>query len=163
MKLTQKDLDRIAAQADYQILADSGNAPVDMRMTDDHRRMLGKERPVQNGILRIVLKGERPTSLNQWYSGKHWTVRKREADRVHALVREQLVDCKMYNVPVNIRITAYFASRPQDASNIVSKIYEDGLVGHVLVDDGPKYVASMTTESRIDKKNPRVEIEVKPA
>jgi hypothetical protein len=117
----------------------------------------------QSGPIVIVLEGERPQSLNNWYSGQHWTKRKREATRVHSLVRAQLGGCMTFTRPVRITVTVYFKSCPQDASNIVAKLYEDALIGYVLIDDGPKYVRSMTTESRIDRNNPRVEIRIEDA
>lgn len=135
---------------------------LDMSKTETHRAM-ERRQAQQSGPMLIVLHNERPVSLNQWYSGQHWTKRKREAERVHALVRAQLHGRKAYTTPVHITVTAYFKNRPQDASNIVAKIYEDALIGHVLIDDGPKYVRSMTTESRIDKRNPRVEIRIEEA
>lgn len=119
-------------------------------------------RPQENRTrpLLIVLPGERPKSLNDYYSGQHWRARKKEADRVHELVRSYLDGQCLYSEPVSIRVTAYFGSHPQDASNIMAKLYEDALIDWVIVDDGPKHVRSVTTESRIDKDNPRVEIRV---
>ena len=100
-------------------------------------------------------------SWNKLYAGMHWTARKRESDRVHLLVRQALdPDCVMFSKPVAITVTAYFKNRPMDCSNICAKMYEDGLVSWLIKDDTPKYVASMRTISRIDKKNPRVEIEL---
>lgn len=160
--LTARDLERIAAQPGYAIVSDTGNGTIDMSKTPDHKRM--EERQAQqSGPMLIVLPNERPVSLNQWYSGQHWTKRKREATRVHSLVRAQLDGYRTFTRPVCITVTAYFKSRPQDASNIVAKIYEDALIGYVLIDDGPKHVRSMTTESRIDKSNPRVEIRIEEA
>ena len=113
--------------------------------------------------MKIVLDGERPQSLNKIYSGVHWTKRKAEADRVHTLVRAALpLVYKPFDVPVRIVVTAYFKNRPLDASNIFAKVYEDGLVGHLLVDDSPQYVTEIATRSRVDRKNPRVEIEIIP-
>jgi hypothetical protein len=37
--------------------------------------------------MKIILNDEQPISWNSLYAGKHWTHRKREADRVHMLVR----------------------------------------------------------------------------
>lgn len=103
-------------------------------------------------------------SWNKFYSGMHWSKRKAEADRVHLLVRSAIdPNWPMFEAPVEIRITAYFDSRPTDASNICGKIFEDGLVGWLIKDDSPEYVKSFTTASRIDPDNPRVEIEIKTA
>ncbi len=110
----------------------------------------------------LVLLGERPTSWNDYWAGKHWTKRKAETDRVHQVVRSVLTGEETpYDVPVNIRIIAYFDHHPLDASNICEKPFEDALKGWLIVDDSPKYVASMTKVPRIDKDNPRVEIEIR--
>ena len=157
-RLTEKEL--AAALSTHEVISDTGDTGgANMRKTKEHKALI-KAQDKRCGPLVIVLYGERPQSLNNWYSGQHWTKRKREASRVHSLVRAQLGGCKTFTTPVCITVTAYFKSRPQDASNIVAKLYEDALIGYVLIDDSPQYVRSMTTESRIDRINPRVEIRV---
>ena len=112
----------------------------------------------------LILPNERPMSWNEMYAGLHWSARKAEVDRVHMLVRASIdPDWPTYKKPVAITITAYFkAKRGQlDASNIAAKLYEDGLIGWLIVDDKPEFVRSMTTVSLLDKNNPRVEIEIR--
>jgi Holliday junction resolvase RusA-like endonuclease len=110
---------------------------------------------------KIVLINERPMSVNKIYSGMHWAKRNAEAHRVHLLVRAELdPEAAIADQPVAITVTCYFKSHPLDASNIGAKMYEDALIGLVIQDDGPKYVTSMTTRSRVDKQRPRVEIEI---
>lgn len=109
----------------------------------------------------LVLENERPLSWNELYAGKHWAIRQEKARRAHALVRAALdPEDPPFERPVKITMTAYYAHNPIDASNICSKIYEDGLKGWMIVDDSPEFVYSMTTISRIDKARPRLEIEV---
>lgn len=113
--------------------------------------------------MRIVLENERPLSWNKLYAGKHWSVRKTAADAAHALMRCAVgADAEKFTEPVRIRVTAYFKSRPLDADNICAKLYIDGLIGRILEDDSPKYVAEVTTVSRVDKQRPRLEIQVEP-
>jgi Holliday junction resolvase RusA-like endonuclease len=103
-------------------------------------------------------------SWNKMYAGSHWSKRMAEVMRVGFVIRSQLAgDEQPYTVPVDITITAYFDSKPLDASNIAAKLYEDALKDWLLVDDTPAYVSSMTTASRMDKDNPRVEIEIREA
>jgi hypothetical protein len=120
----------------------------------------------------ITIKNEKPMSWNELYSGKHWSNRADEAKRVHELVRyspcviseDQFVagtQDHLYSHPVAITITAYFKGRQLDPDNIASKFYIDGLKGWLITDDTPKYVDSVTTRSRVDKLNPRIEIELK--
>lgn len=118
--------------------------------------------------MKIVLKNERPISWNKFYSGMHWKDRKEEADRVHMLVwlelhgyqPETAVNPKMFKKKVDIRIVVYFKNRPQDPDNICSKLYIDGLIGNVIENDTRQFVRRVTTQSEIDKDNPRVEIEL---
>jgi hypothetical protein len=112
----------------------------------------------------LILEGEKPISWNKMYSGLHWSNRKIEVDRVHMAVRGALdPDWPMFSGSVAITITAYFKNRrlQLDASNIAAKLYEDGLIGWLIKDDGSKYVKSMKTVTLIDRERPRVEIEVK--
>lgn len=111
--------------------------------------------------MKIVIPNERPLSLNKFYAGIHWTKRKKEADRVHKLVRAFTPkNTTIIAKRVDILITAYFKDRPLDASNIFLKIYEDGLKGVVIADDSRAYVRCIGGRSEIDKFNPRVEIEL---
>jgi len=111
--------------------------------------------------IKLVLMDERPISLNKFYSGDHWAKRAAEVKRVKGLMRSVLTGEETpYQALVNIRVTAFFDKRPLDSSNIAAKLYEDALKGWLIVDDTLRYVASMTTASRIDKDRPRVEIEI---
>lgn len=115
--------------------------------------------------LKLILLGERPMSWNKFYSGMHWSKRDAEVTRVHQLIRSSLTgsQLKMINwqYPVAITMTIYFKNRPQDASNICAKLYEDGLVlAKIIKDDNPACVISMTTISKVDKDNPRLEVEI---
>lgn len=115
--------------------------------------------------MRIVIDHERPVSWNKYWSGMHWTQRNNEAKRVHALVKYSKKymseeDNQVLETPRRIIVTAYFDKRAYDPDNIAAKPYIDGLKGWYLKDDTMKYVDEVTTRSRIDKKNPRVEIEI---
>lgn len=112
----------------------------------------------------LVIPGEKPVSWNKFYSGTHWSKRNAEANRVHLVVRAAIdPDWPMFETPVQITIRAYFKNRrlQLDASNIAAKLYEDGLIGWLIKDDGPQFVRSMTTVSLVDRNSPRVEIEIK--
>jgi len=112
----------------------------------------------------IILDGERPRSWNAFYAGTHWSDREELANSIHDLVSYTVLEQHPGVVPfekrVRITVRAYFKNRPQDADNVTAKFYIDGLHGLVIHDDTIKYVASVTTESHVDNKNPRVEIEV---
>lgn len=109
----------------------------------------------------LILEGERPISWNDFYSGKHWSVRKAEADRVHWLVRSAIdPDSAAFQQPVAITVTGYFDKRPLDASNIAAKLYEDALKGWLIADDSWRHVYSVTTQTALDRTRPRVEIQI---
>jgi hypothetical protein len=113
----------------------------------------------------ITLLGERPRSWNLYYSvSSHWSIRAKEAKRIHELVRytvmEQHPQVEMFEGRVSITFRAYFDKRPIDPDNLVAKIYIDGLIGILIKDDSWKYVAGVTLESHIDRDTPRVELEV---
>lgn len=109
----------------------------------------------------ITLDGERPISWNVLYAGGHWNIRKREADRAHALVQEQVQGISEYfKGPVHITTTVYFDANPFDSCNIPDKIYIDGLKGYLIHDDDLKYVASNTRIPAMDYARPRVEIHI---
>ena len=77
------------------------------------------------------------------------------------MVRSELdPDLGVFESPVDITVTVYFKHRPLDPCNIPAKLYIDGLLGVWLEDDSPRYVSSVTTRSRVDRDNPRVEITV---
>lgn len=110
----------------------------------------------------IVLEGERPISTNDYYTGKHWSVRSAETSRVKLLMREQIDPdtARIFDGRVDITMTAYFKGNTQDSGNVSAKPYIDALIGWYIKDDGIKYVRRVATESRKDNKRPRVEIEV---
>lgn len=109
----------------------------------------------------IILLKERPVSWNTFYAGRHWIVRKQEALRVHLLLKAHTLRVtEKFKGRVSIVMTVYFKDHPIDPDNIVSKLYIDGLKDRVIVDDTYEWVDSVTTRVRVDKENPRVEIEV---
>ena len=82
-------------------------------------------------------------SDNAYYAGKHWAVRKKDADYWHNMVRacmdRQGVRKRPFEKPVVI--TVYFNDR-LDCSNhsIMFKMIEDGMKGRLIRDDSRKWV-----------------------
>jgi len=112
--------------------------------------------------VRIILDGERPQTWNKYWSGQHWAVRKADADRVHMLVRAAIDPSKafIYDNPVKITISVWFKSHPQDAPNICTKPYIDALQNWYIEDDNPKFLPRVEAASYVDKRRPRLEIEI---
>lgn len=82
-------------------------------------------------------------SLNAYYAGKHWSVRKRDAEFWHLLVQEAICKQKkaihMASVPVQITILFHDGLDCSNHAAIV-KMIEDALKGKIIQDDSPKYV-----------------------
>ena len=116
-------------------------------------------------MITITLPNERPPSWNKAYAGQHWTKRQAEVERIRLAVRAAIdpETVEPFAVPVDVTITVYFASRPQDADNIPAKLYIDALKGWLLVDDDRHHVRSVRTVTALYAGNPRVVIEVAPA
>lgn len=112
--------------------------------------------------VRLILKGERPTSWNKYWAGTHWSVRKQERDRVHATVRAAIDPDKtfIFDNPVKITVSVWFKNRPLDCFNICTKPYVDALIGWYIEDDSPAFAPITMVASYIDKRRPRLEIEI---
>jgi Holliday junction resolvase RusA-like endonuclease len=110
---------------------------------------------------KIVLMDERPKSWNV-LKRLHWRQWQKEVERCKWLMIEALGGhCSAVSGRVRITVTAYYTSKPHDASNVPGKLYEDGLVAAgLLTDDNPTFVDEMVTRSRVDRDRPRVEIEI---
>lgn len=89
----------------------------------------------------------RKYGLNAYYAGKHWAVRKKDAEYWHALtakaVRECIAEPKIAERPVVI--TVYFNDN-MDCTNHASilKMIEDGLKGILIEDDDRKHVRGVS-------------------
>lgn len=93
----------------------------------------------------------------------HFSARAAEANRVHTLVKYTAYQNKqliLFSKRVDIDIVVYFDKRPYDSDNISSKPYIDGLKGHIVVDDTPRYIRRVSTQSEVDRLHPRVEIAI---
>ena len=66
--------------------------------------------------------------------------------------------------PVKLHYTWYERNSKRDLDNVSGfghKVIQDALVAcGVLADDSPKYVVGYTDEFKVDKKNPRIEVEI---
>lgn len=94
----------------------------------------------------IVLNNLPKVSLNKWYSGIHWTKRKKIKDNYINVVKSQFSKVFSKDNKYNVSYYFEFKSRPLDASNCVAmvKMIEDIL----FENDGYKVVESITIHSR---------------
>jgi hypothetical protein len=106
-------------------------------------------------MVRIWLDGERPVSWNTFMRW-HWRKQHEQAQIKKQLMFYTLYETLSHNVddwprftdPVVITMTAYFATRPQDASNLTIKLYEDGILTYLIDDDNPDWVDEVRLKSR---------------
>ena len=81
--------------------------------------------------------------MNKYYAGCHWSIRKRDAEFWHNMVRicmeQQGVRRKPFERPVIISF--YFNDR-LDCSNhgVMIKMIEDGMKGRMICDDSRRFV-----------------------
>jgi hypothetical protein len=139
----------------------------DIRNYYRQHRYEAQQQQRAEGTVVVELIGHRPMSLNRFYGRSHWRdrqnyMRDTKLLMLAALREQHGTDLQLYDVPVRISVTAYFAHHPQDASNIAVKPYEDALIGELVVDDDWQHVRSVCTSSRIDADTPRVEVRVEP-
>lgn len=81
--------------------------------------------------------------FNAVYAGKHWSMRKRDAEYIHLLVQNELRKQKIPRKPLKgpVILEFYYNSR-LDCSNhgYITKLIEDGLKGWVIEDDDRRHV-----------------------
>ena len=98
---------------------------------------------------KIPLKVTGEWGLNKKYSGEHWSVRDREAEQVHMLVKSCLRSARIprgvFEKPVAITIF-YNSHLDIDNHGYLSKLIIDGLKSYVIADDNRKHVKSLTQE-----------------
>lgn len=89
----------------------------------------------------------RQYGLNAYYSGKHWAVRKKDAEYWHTITRAAVRECikkpTMFENPVVIEM--YFNDN-LDASNHAAeaKMIEDALKGVLIEDDNRRCVKGLS-------------------
>ncbi len=107
--------------------------------------------------MKIILTDLPKLSLNKWYSGVHWTKRKKIKDQYKLIIKSQFKEVLSKDNSYSVTYLFNFKTRPLDASNCVAmvKLIEDV----IFEDDNYKIVNSITIKSR--KSNiENVEIEI---
>ena len=106
---------------------------------------------------KIILTGLPKVSLNLFYSGVHWSKRKKLKDKYKLLIKSQFKQVLSKDKTYDVEYTFNFKTRPLDASNCVAmvKLIEDV----IFEDDNYKIVESITIKSRKAKFD-NVEIEI---
>ena len=107
--------------------------------------------------MKIILTDLPKLSLNKWYSGYHWTKRKKIKDQYKLIIKSQFKEVLSKYNSYSVTYLFNFKTRPLDASNCVAmvKLIEDV----IFEDDNYKIVNSITIKSRKSKVD-NVEIEI---
>ena len=86
--------------------------------------------------------------MNKYYSGTHWTKRKKTADEIHQLVACELLRQKVKRKEMRpVEITLKYNSRLDlDNHGVLTKMIIDGMKGYLIKDDSRKYVHRITQE-----------------
>lgn len=94
--------------------------------------------------MQITLSNLPKISLNQWYSGKHWSKRKKTKDQYIWLVKSQFK--QVLKGSYEVEYLFEFKTRPLDASNCVAmvKLIED----IIFEKDEWNVIQSITIKSR---------------
>lgn len=94
------------------------------------------------------------------YKGSKMKVQN-EAIVIQAINLYQLKKIKKY--PIQLKITWYEKDKRRDVDNITfaTKFIQDALVKQgIIVDDSQKYINKISHDVKVDKKYPRIEVEL---
>ena len=87
--------------------------------------------------------------LNAYYAGKHWSVRKKDAEYLHTLalisMKKAHIPCKAFKRPVEIR---FFWNDNLDIDNHASlgKAFVDAMKGTLMEDDNRQWFKKVSHE-----------------
>jgi len=96
--------------------------------------------------MKITLHDLPKISLNEWYSGVHWTKRKAIKDKYYWLIKKQFKDVLSKDKTYKVSYSFYFRLKPLDASNCIAmvKMIED----IIFEDDTYKIIEQITISSQ---------------
>lgn len=102
----------------------------------------------------------KPPSLNQYYAGKHWAIRKKQKDEYSKFCKEELEKYDAFTCDTYELYIRYNSRHDVDNIILVSKFLSDTLVAMGIVkDDGNKYYKRL--DIRVDKDLPKDSFKVK--
>ena len=95
--------------------------------------------------IEITLELPKPPSLNEYYAGRHFAIRKKQGDAYKKIIKEKISDYDAYYAE-RFELHIFYNSRFDcDNSILASKFTADALVSLGLVtDDSPKYFRSLS-------------------
>lgn len=81
--------------------------------------------------------------MNAYYAGKHWSVRKRDAEYWHWLVRAAMEDQNVRRVPFKKPVIVIFHWNDRldiDNHAVMGKMIVDAMKGRIIEDDNRRWV-----------------------
>jgi len=101
---------------------------------------------ILNQSIKITLNDLPKISLNEWYSGVHWSKRKAIKDKYYWTIKSQFNDVLRKDKVYKVSYSFYFKLKPLDASNTIAmvKMIED----IIFEDDNYKIIEQITISSQ---------------
>lgn len=101
--------------------------------------------------MEIILYNLPKISLNKWYSGNHWTKRKKIKDIYKLIVKSQFKAVLSKEKKYIVKYVLTFKSRPLDPTNAIAiiKLIED----IIFEDDNYKIIDTIQIQSRKGKQD----------
>jgi len=125
----------------------------DLDLSDDCQINESVDEPSDATLPLTIEVPGKPPSLNAFYSGMHWSKRKKTRDTWHEKTALHAPDVSVEEYPVAVECVVLWGSgRRYDAENLAagSKLITDGLVeAGVLRGDGPKEIRRVSLEARL--------------
>ena len=107
-----------------------------------------------NDTIELDLILPKPPSLNAYYAGKHWAIRKKQKDEYSKYCKEQLEKYDAFSAETYSIYIEYNSRHDVDNVILVSKFLSDTLVDMGFVkDDGNKYYQKLCI--KINKELPK--------
>lgn len=106
---------------------------------------------ILNQSIKITLHDLPKISLNEWYSGVHWSKRKAIKDKYYWTIKSQFKDVLSKDKVYKVSYSFYFKLKPLDASNTIAmvKMIED----IIFEDDNYKIIEQITISSQKGSKD----------
>ena len=115
-------------------------------------------------MVKVELDNFKCPSWNDYYAGKHWSVRKKMADEIHQLVFYKCRQLKILKQTKRVKLLFeifYKKNVRHDPDNCCAKFFCDGLVhAGVLADDSTRQVKEVAIKMHIGQECDKVIINI---
>ena len=110
--------------------------------------------------MKIILNTIPPT-INKYIGRTNIWEYQADKKKIHNLIRLSTIGLNPKYEKVKMKITYYFKDKRRHDPSNYDKMLLDGLVeANIIVDDNYEVIQEFTTIGKVDKENPRTEIEI---